>query len=149
SRQHVQTLMNQLVAEGHVEFVDNPAHQRSRLIRISPSGKVWLAAVTRREETHLTGLGIDLPDDEVRLATGVLRQLRELLDRADQPGPRKTVPAKLKPTTPQRKVDSRKKKTIMPQVSMKVKDNQPPPSATAPEPAFTESGWEELPISML
>jgi DNA-binding MarR family transcriptional regulator len=147
SRQHVQTLVNRLVAEGHVEFVDNPVHQRSRLIRILPSGSVWLAAVTRREETHLTGLGIDLPEAEVRLATGVLRQLRELFDRADQPGPRKTVPTKLRLATPQRKVKSRKKKTIAPHLSMKVL--QQPPAATVPEPSFTESGWEELPISML
>src|SRR5262245_52173951 len=39
SRQHIQVQVNQLASDGYVEFVDNPAHQRSRLVQISLSGK--------------------------------------------------------------------------------------------------------------
>lgn len=45
SRQHCQTIVNGLKAQGFVELVANPRHKRSHLVRI-----------TRRGRTHLDGL---------------------------------------------------------------------------------------------
>ena len=39
ARQHIQRLANEAEAEGLIEFVDNPAHRRSKLMRITPKGE--------------------------------------------------------------------------------------------------------------
>ena len=38
SRQRMQRLADELAAEGLVDFVDNPRHQRSKLVRLTPKG---------------------------------------------------------------------------------------------------------------
>src|SRR5687767_1847633 len=38
SRQRMQRLADELAAEGLVEFVDNPKHRRSKLVRLTPEG---------------------------------------------------------------------------------------------------------------
>src|SRR5918998_1511685 len=38
SRQRMQRLADELAAEGLVEFVDNPKHRRSKLLRLTPEG---------------------------------------------------------------------------------------------------------------
>lgn len=39
ARQHIQKLANEMAADGLVAFVDNPAHKRSRLVRLTPEGE--------------------------------------------------------------------------------------------------------------
>ena len=39
ARQHIQKLANEMAADGLVVFVDNPAHKRSRLVRLTPEGE--------------------------------------------------------------------------------------------------------------
>jgi DNA-binding MarR family transcriptional regulator len=38
ARQHMQRMADEAVADGLVEFIDNPAHKRSKLIRITGKG---------------------------------------------------------------------------------------------------------------
>jgi DNA-binding MarR family transcriptional regulator len=38
SCQRMQRLANELAAEGLVEFIDNPKHRRSKLVRLTPKG---------------------------------------------------------------------------------------------------------------
>jgi len=45
SRQHVQVIVNDLVAAGLAEFRDNPSHRRSRLVAATPAGRGSLAAM--------------------------------------------------------------------------------------------------------
>lgn len=78
SRQFIQTLVNQLAEQGHVEFIDNPAHKRSRLVRLTPRGKELLEAMYRREAKALGQLEIGIPDENLRAAAAVLRAVREL-----------------------------------------------------------------------
>jgi DNA-binding MarR family transcriptional regulator len=80
SRQHIQTLVDQLAAEGHVEFVQNPAHKRSHLIRLTRKGKELVEAMNRREAKILPRLRIGIPEHELRTAAASLRAVRELLE---------------------------------------------------------------------
>src|SRR5499425_2594084 len=38
SRQRMQRLADELAAEGFVKFIDNPKHQRSKLVQLTPKG---------------------------------------------------------------------------------------------------------------
>src|SRR5712675_2967464 len=38
SRQRMQRLADELATEGLVEFIDNPKHRRSKLVRLTPNG---------------------------------------------------------------------------------------------------------------
>ena len=79
SRQYIQMLVNELEADRLVELCDNPAHRRSRLVRLTAAGRDALAAMYRRETELYTAL--DLPVSEVALrdAAGTLRRIREAL----------------------------------------------------------------------
>ena len=147
SRQHIQTLVNRLEREGHLEFADNPAHQRSSLVRISPRGKELLDTINRREETHLAGLGIELHEEKVRLAAAVLQELRESIDDAHRSASRKSIPIRSASTAPRRKLTSQKKKIVRP--IARIEADQPQEMPAAPEAASTQLDLEELPISML
>lgn len=39
ARQHIQKLADELAAEGLIEFTENPAHKRSKLLRMTPKGE--------------------------------------------------------------------------------------------------------------
>ena len=82
ARQHVQKLANEMAAEGLIEFIDNPAHRRSKLMRLTRKGDAAFEELTARivETAETLAHGMDLR--ELRTAAGVLRRLRERLDRA-------------------------------------------------------------------
>ncbi|UCC71170.1 MAG: MarR family transcriptional regulator [Gemmatimonadota bacterium] len=77
SRQNFQKLANALAEEGHVEFFDNPAHKRSRLVRLTPQGRALVDAMERREAKLLSRFPIDIPEGDMQAAAAVLRALRE------------------------------------------------------------------------
>ena len=79
TRQHVQAMVNPLEEQGYVEFVDNPAHRRSRLVRLTLSGAEYLADVQRRETDLLSALEIGVSTERVKRAAEVLRQVRDAL----------------------------------------------------------------------
>jgi len=81
TRQHVQALVNPLAEHGYVEFVDNPAHRRSHLVRLTPSGKAHLGELDRRETAALSRLEIEASREEIAAAAGVLRAVRRALGR--------------------------------------------------------------------
>ena len=45
ARQGVQRMADQLASDGLVEFTDNPAHMRSRLVRLTPAGRKLLESI--------------------------------------------------------------------------------------------------------
>src|SRR5215831_6683621 len=49
SRQHVQVLVNRLVADGMAELIANPDHRRSSLVELTEGGRAALEAMWRRE----------------------------------------------------------------------------------------------------
>ena len=80
SRQYIQMLVNGLADEGHVEFNPNPAHKRSRLVRLTPQGKAFLEAMYRREAKLLAGIEIDIAEEDLHAAGAILRTVREVFE---------------------------------------------------------------------
>jgi len=77
SRQHIQTLVNELLAAGYVEYRDNPAHRRSKLVAPTRAGAVAFVALRAREAEALTRLSLNLDSEEMARAAQVLTQLIE------------------------------------------------------------------------
>jgi len=79
SRQHIQMLVNPLVERGCVELIDNPAHKRSKLVRLTPRGRSLVKRMRRRESKVLGALGKGTSEKQIRSAAAVLRSVRETL----------------------------------------------------------------------
>jgi len=83
SRQFVQRMVNDAAAGGLVETVDNPAHRRSRLIRLTAAGRERIAAVAAREHGLLRQVPGDLTGPEVDACLRVLDRMLAALDDVD------------------------------------------------------------------
>lgn len=76
TRQHVQAVVDDLVADGYAALAPNPSHARSRLVRATPLGE---ALVRRMDEIDVRVLGLvgrDLPARDLELAARTLRAVR-------------------------------------------------------------------------
>ena len=80
SRQHIQVLVNRLLELGLVTLVDNPAHQRSRLVSLTPAGKKRIEAMSRREAVLLKKLSIDISEKTLHSSARTLKKLREVFE---------------------------------------------------------------------
>jgi DNA-binding MarR family transcriptional regulator len=83
SRQHIQTLVNGLMADGLVEVVDNPAHRRSHHVILTATGRALVEAMGRRETRLLAALPLALGPAGIRdleRAAEVLTRVRTLLE---------------------------------------------------------------------
>ncbi|MES1158517.1 MAG: MarR family transcriptional regulator [Terricaulis silvestris] len=79
SRQHCQTICNNLADQGLIEFIENPRHKRSQLVRITKKGRARFEAMS---EQFLVAAGAFAPHfekEELATATDVLRRARELI----------------------------------------------------------------------
>jgi DNA-binding MarR family transcriptional regulator len=77
ARQHFQKIVNRLNLEGLVEFIPNPAHERSKLVRLTLKGHRFVEALTRREAKLIADLAVDISMHDVQTATKVLRELKD------------------------------------------------------------------------
>jgi DNA-binding MarR family transcriptional regulator len=75
SRQHIQILVNDLLALGYVEYQDNPAHRRSKLVAVTDAGEAAFKAFLACEVGALSMLSLDIPLEELESAERVLSQL--------------------------------------------------------------------------
>jgi DNA-binding MarR family transcriptional regulator len=82
SRQHVQVLVNRLVADGMAELAPNPDHRRSPLVSLTASGRDALEAMWRREAELIDQLPVESIAGDLQRAAEVLGQLRRLLEAA-------------------------------------------------------------------
>ncbi len=80
TRQHIQALVNPLAGAGYVEFVENPAHKRSALVRLTLRGEEAVEAVNRREARLRARLDLAATERELRHAAAVLRAVRDALE---------------------------------------------------------------------
>ena len=88
SRQRMQRLADELVAEGLVEFVDNPKHRRSRLVQLTPEGDARYREMNARFLVIASTMGVALIEAEIRKTTGIVRQLSDdvkALTKGDEP----------------------------------------------------------------
>ena len=79
SRQHIQTIVNALLARGFVELGENPQHQRSKLVRLTTTGRELTVRIRAREAQVLTGLGDSLDPAELTRASETLAEVGRLI----------------------------------------------------------------------
>ena len=79
SRQHCQTIVNALEAQGFVEFIDNPKHKTSKLVRVTKRGRARFDSMRKQ---FLQAAGVYAPAftaAEVAIAADVCRRARDLI----------------------------------------------------------------------
>lgn len=76
SRQHIQTLVNELLRGGLVVRNSNPAHKRSKLVSLTPKGRLRITAMVERENKLLRALDLEAEADQLMAAAEVLEELR-------------------------------------------------------------------------
>ena len=77
SRQRMQRLADELAAEGLVQFVENPQHRRSKLVRLTRKGETSYREMNARLLAIASTLGGGLGEADIRRATEVVRQLSD------------------------------------------------------------------------
>lgn len=77
SRQRMQRLADELAGEGLVEFIDNPKHRRSKLVRLTPKGQARYRELNVRFLAVASTMGADLSEDDIHKTIAVVRRLSE------------------------------------------------------------------------
>jgi DNA-binding MarR family transcriptional regulator len=77
SRQRMQRLADELAAEGVVEFIDNPRHRRSKLVRLTRKGDARYRELSAQFLVMASTMGDDLSETDIRKTTEVIRRLSE------------------------------------------------------------------------
>jgi DNA-binding MarR family transcriptional regulator len=80
SRQHVQKLVDDLVADRLVMTRVNPADRRSRLVSPTSRGKAYFRALRARETKLFAHLARGLDPKDFRRATALVKELRSRLE---------------------------------------------------------------------
>lgn len=79
SRQHCQTIVNALASEGFVEFIANPKHKRSQLVRVTRKGRARYDQMTMQFLAAAAAYAPHFTAAETNAATDVLRRAREVI----------------------------------------------------------------------
>lgn len=84
-RQSVQKLVNEMLEDGVIEFVNNPAHKRSKLMRLTPKGETVFAELSDRiallSETLAAQKNVEQLQDAVDIVKQLHQQLRDMLNQ--------------------------------------------------------------------
>ena len=75
SRQRMQRLADELAAEGLVEFIDNPKHRRSKLVRLTPKGDARYRELNARFLSIASTVGVALSEADIRKTIEIVRHL--------------------------------------------------------------------------
>ncbi len=81
SRQHIQVVVNGLLAAGLVECHDNPDHLRSPIVRLASAGARACEAIRRREARLLTELAKRIPGADLKVTLKTLDAMESGLSR--------------------------------------------------------------------
>src|SRR5882762_3124708 len=77
SRQRMQRLADELAAEGLVEFIDNPKHRRSKLVRLTPKGDARYRELNARFLLIASTMGVALSEADIRKTIEIVRRLSD------------------------------------------------------------------------
>jgi DNA-binding MarR family transcriptional regulator len=75
SRQRMQRLADELVAQRLVTFIDNPKHRRSKLVQLTRKGDAHYRELNARFLVIASTMGVALSDADIRRTTEIVRQL--------------------------------------------------------------------------
>jgi DNA-binding MarR family transcriptional regulator len=79
SRQHCQTIVNALIAQGLAALAPNPRHRRSHLVCITKKGRTRYEQMTKQFIAAAAAYAPHFSEAEVAGATDVCRRARELI----------------------------------------------------------------------
>lgn len=79
-RQSVQRIVDVLAGEGLLVFVDNPNHQRAKLVKLSTKGNNLLKKVEKLQYEWANGIAAGLDTNELKCTREVIKELRERLE---------------------------------------------------------------------
>ena len=88
SRQRMQRLADELAAEGLVEFIDNPRHRRSKLVRLTREGDARYRELSARLRAMASTMGADLSEVDIRRTTDIVRRLSDETKGRSERSPR-------------------------------------------------------------
>jgi DNA-binding MarR family transcriptional regulator len=92
SRQRMQRLADELAAEGLVEFVDNPKHRRSKLVRLTRRGDARYQRLRARFLAIASTMGRGLSEADIRKTVDIVRGISDEAKGRSQPRlPRRTT----------------------------------------------------------
>lgn len=77
SRQRMQRLADELAAERLVEFIDNPKHRRSKLVRLTRKGIARYRQLDARLLQIVSTMGDDLGEADIRKSVDIVRRLSD------------------------------------------------------------------------
>jgi DNA-binding MarR family transcriptional regulator len=83
TRQAVQRTADVLAERGLVEYHDNPAHRRAKLVAITPEGRAANNAIGPHHALHAAELVAVMGADQLAEAVAALKKLSEALDTLD------------------------------------------------------------------
>jgi DNA-binding MarR family transcriptional regulator len=82
ARQRIQHLADDAARAGLIEYLDNPAHKRSKLLALTPAGKTAFAEMDARLAEMAERLTEGIGEKDLCTTLKVLRRLREKLGEA-------------------------------------------------------------------
>jgi DNA-binding MarR family transcriptional regulator len=80
ARQSVQRIANILVDEEQLEFVENPAHKRAKLIKATPKGRNAIHTLSERQHIWANSLSEGLDEEALNQAVKLMRQVSQRLE---------------------------------------------------------------------
>ena len=81
NRQGVQRIVNELAAEGQIEFRPNPHHRRAKLVVLTEAGRRTYEAADRLQAPWVNRLAEDLNPTAIGTATRAIEKVRVRLDK--------------------------------------------------------------------
>jgi DNA-binding MarR family transcriptional regulator len=79
SRQHCQTIANVLDEQGFIEFVENPKHKKSKLMKPTKKGRDYFERMKKQFLGVSAGYAVNFSADEVKTAIDVCRRGRDMI----------------------------------------------------------------------
>jgi DNA-binding MarR family transcriptional regulator len=101
ARQRIQLIADELAARGLVAFHENPAHRRSKLLRLTAQGERVHAELTRAAAETADRLALGMDAEALAVTAATLARMAERVDAAlgampetaeETPAPRKRKP---------------------------------------------------------
>jgi DNA-binding MarR family transcriptional regulator len=77
SRQRMQRLADELAAAELVEFIDNPKHRRSKLVRLTPKGDARYRELNTRLLSIASTIGVALSEPDIHKTTEIVQHLSD------------------------------------------------------------------------